>query len=88
MDNMDYNKLSAQEILNLYHGVSYWCYRFPGQFIWLVLGYLISYVANGGILIRIGIGIYFIIGVYLYFHYKEIESFLKENNPYRKGKEK
>ena len=28
------------------------------------------------------------LGIYLYFHYKEIERYLKENNPYRKGKNK
>ena len=81
---MDYNNLTTEERLKLYDGIRYWCYNFPNQFLWLVFAFFASFIANGGIIIRVGIVIYFIIGVCQYCHYKEVDKFLYENNPYRK----
>lgn len=73
-NNSNNNKLTVDEWLELYHKTIYWTVTFPSQFLWLVLAFFVSYIANGGFIIRIGVVVYFIFGMYKYFYYKEIHD--------------
>ena len=71
-DNDNSNKLTVDEWRELYDKTTYWVFKFPSQILWLILAFFVSFIANGGHIIRVLIVAYLIFGTFKYFYYKEI----------------